>query len=218
MNLLTVELHCHTCHSKDSLMRPKDVLEICRKKGIDRIAITDHNAIEGAFEAARIDPERVIIGEEIKTSQGELLGYFMKEFIPPGLSPQETITLMRDQGTFISVAHPFDAIRAGAWREEVLRDILPLVDAIEIFNARSWTSTANERAKSFALQAGIPGTAGSDAHAPLEIGRAVMRLPSFVDRAGFQQSLAEAQILGRRSSRFVHFFSRYASFRKALPW
>jgi predicted metal-dependent phosphoesterase TrpH len=197
-------------------MRPGELLEVCRRKGIDRIAITDHNAIEGAFEAARIDAERVIIGEEIKTTEGELLGYFMKEFVPPDLSPKEAIARMRDQGAFISIAHPYDSIRAGAWREEVLRDIALLVDAIEIFNARCWTSTANEKARSFALKAGLLGTAGSDAHAALEVGRVVMRLPSFQDAASLQQSLAEAQIHGRRSSRLVHLLSRYATYRKAL--
>ena len=199
-------------------MLPEHILEACVRRNIDRIAITDHNAINGALEAATLDPERVIIGEEIMTTQGELLGYFMKEFIPPGLTPQETISRLRAQGAFISVAHPFDYIRQGAWKEEALLEILDLVDALEIFNARTWSSNANRRAEELAKQRGLLGTAGSDAHAPLEIGRAVMNLQSFNDAESMRQSLSTATIQARSSSPLVHLFSRYATLRKALGW
>ena len=199
-------------------MLPEHILEACVRRGIDRIAITDHNAIDGASEAATLDPERVIIGEEIMTTQGELLGYFMKEFIPPGLTPQETISRLRAQGAFISVAHPFDYIRQGAWKEGALLEILDLVDALEIFNARTWSSKANRRAEELAKQRGLLRTAGSDAHAPLEIGRAVMNLQSFNDAESMRQSLSTATIQARRSSPLVHLFSRYATLRKALGW
>jgi predicted metal-dependent phosphoesterase TrpH len=218
MSLLTVEFHCHTYHSKDSLMLPEHILEACVRRNIDRIAITDHNAINGALEAATLDPERVIIGEEIMTTQGELLGYFMKEFIPPGLTPQETISRLRSQGAFISVAHPFDYIRQGAWKEGALLEILDLVDALEVFNARTWSSNANRRAEELAKERKLLRTAGSDAHAPLEIGRAVMNLQSFNDAESMRQSLSTATIQARRSSPLVHLFSRYATLRKALGW
>jgi len=215
---LTVELHCHTHHSKDCLLDPVRLLEICRKKGIDRVAITDHNTIEGAVAASRLDPGRVIIGEEIMTTQGELLGYFMKEWVPPNLSPHETITRLRDQGAVISVSHPFDSMRPGSWQEETLREILDRVDAIEVFNARSWTSAANRKATALAHEAGVLGTAGSDAHASFEVGRALMSLPIFDDSESLRSALSQAQIHGRRSSFFVHFLSRYASLRKELGW
>jgi len=215
---LTVELHCHTYHSKDCLLDPVRLLEVCRRKGIDRVAITDHNTIEGALEAVKLDPERVIIGEEIMTTQGELLGYFMKEWIPPDLSPQETISRLRDQGAFISVSHPFDTMRPGSWQEEALREILDLVDAIEVFNARSWTSAANLKASTLAQEVGVLGTAGSDAHASFEVGRTLMSMPIFNDSETLRSALSQAQIHARRSSVLVHLVSRYASFRKALGW
>jgi predicted metal-dependent phosphoesterase TrpH len=218
MSSLRIELHCHTYHSKDSLMYPEQVLEECILKGIDRVAITDHNAIEGAFEASALDPDRVIIGEEIMTTAGELLGYYMKAFVPPDLTPLETISRLREQGAFISVAHPFDYTRRGAWKRDALFEILRLVDAIEVFNARTWSSAANQFAADVASSEGILGTAGSDAHAACEIGRAVMTTPIFDDPDSMRLALSSAQIQARRSSPLVHLLSRYATFRKILGW
>ena len=214
MPLVTVELHCHTYHSKDSLMLPARMLEICRRKKIDRIAITDHNTIDGALEAQRLAPERVIVGEEIMTDRGELLGYFLLETIPPGLSPEETIGRLREQGAVISVSHPFDSVRRGSWDEADLREILPSVDAIETFNARVWSRGANERAQALADEVGLAGTVGSDAHAYLELGRAYLRMTDFKGPAEMLSALQTAEIAARRSSPLVHFLSRYASLRK----
>jgi predicted metal-dependent phosphoesterase TrpH len=218
MEKLTIELHCHTYYSKDSLLHPVQLLEICRKRGIDRVAITDHNTIEGALVASQLDPERVIIGEEIMTTEGELLGYFMSEYIPPALSPHETISRLRDQGAFISVSHPFDGMRAGSWREGSLHGILDLVDALEVFNARTWTKSANDQAATLAKGTGLLGTAGSDAHASLEVGQVRMTLPHFNDVNSFRSALSQGQIHGKRSSVLVHLLSRYATYRKRLGW
>lgn len=199
-------------------MLPDHLLAICKQRGIDRIAITDHNKIEGAIKAGEIDPERVILGEEIMTSQGELLAYYLKEWIPPHLTPEETIDKLRDQGAVISVAHPYDSIRAGSWSEGDLNRILPLVDAIEVFNARTLSSVPNKKAEGSAKSHNLLRTAGSDAHAYFEVGRTFLQLPDFKDAASFRLALASAKIIKRRSSPFVHFFSRYATFRKALGW
>jgi predicted metal-dependent phosphoesterase TrpH len=212
--LITVELHCHTYRSKDSMMLPARLLEVCRRRKIDRVAVTDHNTIDGALEAQELAPDRVIVGEEIMTDRGELLGYFLSETIPAGLSPQETIERLRDQGAVISVSHPFDSVRKGSWAEADLRQILPLVDAIEVFNARSCSRGANDRAQALAEEVGIVGTAGSDAHAPIEVGRAYMHMPDFDGPVEMLSALRSAEIAARRSSPLVHFLSRYASLRK----
>lgn len=199
-------------------MQPRKLLAICRERGIDRLAITDHNNIRGALEAAAIDPQRVIMGEEIMTSGGELLAYFVQEQVPPGLSPEATIALLRAQDAVISVAHPFDSLRRGAWNLAQLMEIAPLVDAMETFNSRNFACRANRRAALFASQAGLLATAGSDAHAYLEVGRARMQLPDFESAQSFRLALADAKILARPSLPLVHLFSRYASLRKALGW
>src|SRR5262245_25142036 len=110
----TVELHSHTYASDDCLMRPADIIRTCARRGIDRLAVTDHNSRAGALEMQALAPGLVIVGEEVMTTQGELLGYFLRECVPAGLSPQETIARLRAQGAAISVSHPFDRLRHGA--------------------------------------------------------------------------------------------------------
>ncbi|HLA97526.1 MAG TPA: PHP domain-containing protein, partial [Anaerolineales bacterium] len=176
-----VELHCHTSYSKDSLAPPAKLLRACRSKGIDRLAVTDHNTIQGALAARELDPERVIVGEEIMTQGGELLAFFVREHVPPGLPPEETIARLRLQGAFISVAHPFDNLRKGHWRLPDLLAILPLVDAIETFNARCVRPVANRHAQAFAREHNLASTVGSDAHTPGELGAAFLWMPEFND-------------------------------------
>lgn len=214
--MLRVETHCHTIYSKDSLMRPGKLLHTCEVKGIDRIVVSDHNTTRGAFEARKLDPQRVIVGEEIKTTKGELLGFFLQEEVPPDLSPEETIRLLRDQGAFISVSHPFDQLRSAHWQEADLLEIAPLLDAIEVFNARCMSPDFNRQASEFAQQHALAGTVGSDAHAPFEIGRALMLLPDFEDADSLRAVLKEAKFDTRLSSPMVHFTSRYAVWYKEL--
>jgi len=214
--MLRVETHCHTIYSKDSLVRVENLLKTCEKKGIDRVVITDHNSTRGAFAAQKLDPQRVIIGEEILTTKGELLAAYMTEEIPRGLTPTETITRLRDQGAFISVSHPFDKLRSGHWQEEDLLAIAPLVDTIEIFNARCMSPDFNRLADEFAKEHHLEGTVGSDAHAAFEVGRAAMLLPDFDDAESLKAILPQAKYETRLSSPLVRFTSRYAVLYKMI--
>jgi hypothetical protein len=213
--MISIEFHCHTRFSKDSLLPPEKLVDTCRRKGLSRVVVTDHNSIAGARQAQAYAPDLVIVGEEIMTTQGELLAAFVREEIPRGLPPQEAIARLREQGAFISVSHPFDQLRNGHWQPEHLTAILPLVDAIETFNARCMSADFNRRAQEFAVKMGIPGTAGSDAHAAFELGRARMHLPDFSDAEGLCGVIAQARFQARLSSPFVHFTSRYAVWKKA---
>ncbi|MFN3741401.1 MAG: PHP-associated domain-containing protein [Anaerolineales bacterium] len=214
--LWRVEFHAHTCYSPDSLLTPEKLLATCRRRGIDKIAITDHNTLRGALEAYALDPHRVIIGEEILTTRGELLAFFVKEEIPAGLSPQETIQRLREQDAFISVSHPFDRLRKGHWAFPDLLEILPLVDAIEGFNARCLDPRCNAQAIHLAREKGLPITAGSDAHSAMEVGRASLFLPAFGSAEELRQVLPQAELQARLSPPWVHLFSRYATWRKRL--
>jgi len=209
-----VEFHCHTVYSKDCLLPPEKLVAACRKKKLDRVVVTDHNTIAGALRAKEIDPERVIIGEEIKTEKGELLAAYMTKEIPPGLSPIETIARLRDQGAFISVSHPFDRMRSGHWQVDDLVDILPLVDAVETFNARSMFPGANQQAREFAAEHELLRTAGSDAHTAYELGKASMIMPPFQDAESLRKALRTALFDVSQSSLLIHFSSRYAVWRK----
>ncbi len=214
--MLQLEFHCHTSYSKDSLTSPKKLVEVCRKKGIDRVVITDHNAIAGAQAACELDPGRVIVGEEIMTTKGEILAAFVSELIPAGLSPQKTIELLRKQGAFISVSHPFDEWRSGGWKEADLLEIIPQVDAIEVFNSRCMLPEFNSRALEFAKNHHLAGTVGSDAHAAFELGRSVLLLEPFEGAQGLRKCIRSASSITRRSPAWFHLTSRYASLVKKL--
>ncbi|MBI3739924.1 MAG: PHP domain-containing protein, partial [Chloroflexi bacterium] len=177
--MLRVEFHCHTIFSKDSLTPPQKLVDVSRRKGIDRVIVTDHNTIAGARAAQSLDPERVIVGEEIMTTRGEILAAFLTEEIPALLTPQETIRRLRAQNAFISVSHPFDAWRSGGWKEEDLLEIIPLVDAIEVYNSRCMLPSFNRRAAEFARKHHLAGTVGSDAHAAFELGQSLVLLDPF---------------------------------------
>jgi hypothetical protein len=211
-----VDLHSHTLWSKDCLTKFDTIIKLCHERGIDRIAITDHNTVEGALEMQRIAPELVIVGEEIMTSQGEILAYFLKETVPPGLSPEATIRRLRDQGAVISVSHPFDRIRKGAWQESDLLRIVDAVDAIEVFNARCLVQSDNYRSQTFAQSHSLLGTAGSDAHSWPEYGKAVTRMRPFNDASEFLAALREAEFVQRLSPAYVHGLSKLAKWSKRL--
>ncbi len=212
--MLRVEFHCHTIYSKDSLTEPAKLVEVCREKGIDRVVVTDHNSIKGALVAQNLDPERVIVGEEIMTSRGEILASFVQEEIPAGLEPNEVVLRLRDQGAFISVSHPFDLQRDGHWELEDLLILAPMVDAIEVFNSRCMQARYNQESANFAVEHHLAGTVGSDAHAAFELGRATLLLPDFSDADGLRSVITASQAQTRLSSPLVHLTSRYAVWRK----
>ena len=214
--MLKMEFHCHTIASKDSLLHPADLVSAARDRGIDRVVVTDHNSIAGAVAAKALDPELVIVGEEIMTSQGEILAAYVTGEILPGLSPRETIRRLREQGAFVSVSHPFDRLREGGWDEPDLLEILPLVDAIEVFNSRCMLPRFNTQAGEFAARNGIPGTVGSDAHAALELGRALLLVEPFEGPDGLRGVIRHASTLVKWSPPWFHLLSRYASLRKKM--
>jgi hypothetical protein len=220
MNLSRVvraEFHCHSVYSPDSLVRVEDLLAACEQKNIAKLAITDHNRIEGALRAHAIDPQRVIVGEEIQTTQGEILGYFMREEIPAGLEPLEVIRRLKDQGAFISVAHPFDTNRdATHWKPGTLEAMLPFLDAFETFNARCLRQTFNTQAQIFAQEHGLAGMTGSDAHSTFELGKATMLLADFNDAIELRTALENAQWDVHLSSAAVHLFSVWAKIVKKV--
>jgi predicted metal-dependent phosphoesterase TrpH len=216
MSSLHVEFHCHTVFSKDCLTRPEDLVKTCRRRGLDRVVVTDHNTIAGARAAQAMDPERVIVGEEIMTTRGELLAAFVTEEIPEGLTPQETIRRLKDQGAFISVSHPFDVWRSGHWQEDDLLEILPDIDAVEVYNSRCMRPQFNEEARQFAEKHNLAGTVGSDAHTAFELGQSFMEVEPFKSSHGLRDVIRRGIPNVRRSPAWVRLTSRYAVVYKKL--
>ena len=214
--MVRVEFHCHTVFSKDSLTSPQKLVDVCRRKGIDRVIITDHNTIAGALVAQAIDPKLVIVGEEIMTTRGEILAAFVTEEIPARLSSQETIRRLRDQNAFISVSHPFDEFRSGGWEEPDLLEIIPSVDAIEVYNSRCMRPIFNRRAMEFSNKHNVAGTVGSDAHAAFELGRSLVLLEPFDGPDELRKVIRNAKYQTRWSPPWIHLTSRYATLRKRI--
>lgn len=210
---IKAEFHCHTVYSPDSLVELETLLKACDERGIEKIAITDHGCLQGALKAYQLDPERVIVAEEIETPEGELLGYFMTEEIPQGLPAVEVVRRLRGQGAFISMAHPYDPFRSW-WTAKTLEQILPQVDALEVFNARCRRDEYNQKAYAVALEYGKLLMAGSDAHAVSELGRANMTMPWFEDAESLRKAVQEATISGELSGLYVHMVSTFARFAK----
>jgi predicted metal-dependent phosphoesterase TrpH len=194
----------------DALLRRMD------QRGMDMVAITDHNTIAGALAFHARAPERFLVGEEIKTTSGELIALFLKEEVPPGLSPEETVARVHAQGGLIGASHPLDRLRSEAMGMEELESIRRKLDFLEVFNARITFASDNRLARESAARWGLPGSAGSDAHAPSEVGRSYVDMPAFDGPQAFLDSLALGQIRGRLSSPLVHLFSTYAKWRKRL--
>ncbi|UCC48933.1 MAG: PHP domain-containing protein [Gemmatimonadota bacterium] len=211
MTNLRLDLHIHTRASRDCLSDYADVVATARARGLDRIAITDHNEIEGAFRARDLDPELVIVGEEVKTAEGvDVTGLFVSEKIPKGTPAIETAQAIREQGGLIYVPHPFASGKGLG--EEVLAAIEPWIDIVEVFNARVHRPLLNERARRWAEERGLPGGAGSDAHTLREIGRGVIEVPSYESKSGFLEALRTGRVAGRYSSYLVHVASTWARF------
>lgn len=177
--------------------------------------VTDHNTIEGALLAREMAPDLVIVGEEILTTQGELLAFFVEQEIPRKLKPEDAIERLRAQGAFISVSHPFDRRRYG-WALADLKRITPLVDAIEVFNSRCQVGVLNHMAQIYAEKNALAGTVGSDAHTLNELGRSVLEIPPFTSADELRQALPLAKAVTQLSSPFIHFTSTYARMVKAM--
>lgn len=213
--MLRVEFHCHSIYSPDSINTPHGLVREARRRGIDRLIITDHNRIGGALAARDLDPELIIVGEEIKTSSGELLAAFVQEEIPRGLPPLEAIQRLREQGAFISVSHPFDLDRDG-WPLPDLLAIMPHVDAIEVFNSRCNAAATNAQAAAFAAEHDLAGTVGSDAHSLIELGRSTLLLPYFSSAAELKQVIRRGVARTQLSSPWIHMTSVFARMYKQV--
>ena len=200
---IEVDLHMHTDHSYDCATPVEVLLATARDQGLGAIAVTDHNEISGALDArakAAAYGVKVIVGEEIKTaSQGEVIGLFLEEKIPRGLTLRETISEIRAQGGVVYVPHPFDRMHSVPDYEHLLEH-LDEVDAIEVFNPRVAISAFNDEAARFAAKYRITAGAGSDSHVAQGLGSVRIRMRDFEGPAEFLQSLRDADILTRPSS------------------
>ncbi len=198
---MRVDLHTHTWYSPDGMLEPERLLDLAKRRGLHAVAVTDHNRLTHIRSG---DP-LVIPGEEVRTGKGELIGLFLTEEIPPGLSPEETADRIREQGGLVLIPHPFDLFR--------FRTAAPLLgykprkdDLLEVLNARYVCKSFEERAFEYAERWGLPKVGGSDAHTPVEVGRAWTEVPEFSDAEELYSHLRKGRThpAGKLSPPWVH--------------
>jgi predicted metal-dependent phosphoesterase TrpH len=210
-------MHTHCEASPDSRTPIAEQARGVRAARIDIICATDHNTIDGALRLRELaDGFRVVIGEEVSTRDGEIIGLFLERAVPRDLSGEETIARIHDQGGLVVVPHPFSINRRYRMRRASLDRLRSQIDALEIFNAREAIFLNNRSAAAYAKEHDIVGTAGSDAHRASEIGRAYVEMPDFGGRGDFLTSLRHGVAHGRLSGGVVHIFTRYDRLRKWL--
>jgi predicted metal-dependent phosphoesterase TrpH len=207
---LKIDLHVHTCHSLCSAFLPvRRIEKIALRRGLNGVAITDHNSIEGALELKAMARKiQVIVAEEIKTREGEIIGYFLVEKIPAGLPVKETIQEIRRQGGLVSIPHPFDTLRPSRISREALEEIISDVDMIEVFNSRDVFQETDREFVEERKKRGVIPVVGSDAHQPWEIGKSYAIMDEFETPQEFLAALRTAQFVARKSSIWVHIITK----------
>ena len=200
----------------DCSMPLEKIIKRCLEIGINCIAIADHGTAEGALKMQSLAPFKVIVAEEILTPHGEIMGMFLKETIPSGLSIEQTISRIREQGGLVNIPHPFDMLRGLKLDSQAFEALAGQIDMIEVFNAREPFHGPSTKADTLAQKYDIPGTAGSDAHTIGEIGHAYVEMPEFSGRDDFLQALRAGKVVGHRTNPLIHFLSTWAKLKSRL--
>ena len=219
---LRADFHSHSNYSRDSVIRPDAFVDTCVRKGVTCIAVTDHNEIEGAFVIERLAAERaagklkVVIGEEVKTAEGEIIGLFLKDLVQRGMSPEETVDAIHEQGGLAVIPHPYDIFRRSVLTDDAIERVKTKVDAIEGFNCRNILGKHDQKARDKAAEVDKPTTLGTDSHSPYELGGALLELDDFETPQELLQSLRGGRIIGHRSVPMVHWISTFAKIRWRL--
>jgi predicted metal-dependent phosphoesterase TrpH/glycosyltransferase involved in cell wall biosynthesis len=196
------DLHLHTEHSFDCAVPVPDLLDYAEEQGLGAIAVTDHNVFSGAEEAVELARGRrlvVIPGEEVKTESGEVIGLFLREEIPRGMTMAETVAAIREQGGIVYLPHPFDRLHTIP-DASTLHRLLAEIDVFEVYNARLLLEGMNDEALRFARKYNLTMGAGSDAHVLQGVGTGLVRMRAFESPEEFLISLRTAEIVRRPKS------------------
>ncbi|MDQ2942387.1 MAG: PHP domain-containing protein [Candidatus Dormibacteraeota bacterium] len=195
---MRVDLHLHSHYSHDGQSSLEQLIQRCAECGLDRIALTDHNTVEGARLLAEMAPELAIVGEEAKTNEGEVIGLFITGRLPPFLPAEDVMELVHDMGGLTYIPHPLDRHRAH-FRIERLVELADRIDIVETYNP--WCEpAANQAAERLASDLGKVTATGSDAHAASELGRSWMEIDDYTSPRDFLEKLRYARHVVTASS------------------
>lgn len=213
-----VDFHVHTVYSPDSVINFEDLRDGCRRGGIDAVAIMDHDVIEGAFEYAARSEEllsagewapRVLVGEEVRTTGGEICGLFLRDWVPDHMPPRETMEFIREQGGLVYIPHPFDLLKLKRLKASELVELSELIDIVEEFNGKPRFPPANVLARRFLERHPMAGAAGSDAHDPTRLGAAFVEVEDFTGPEDLMEKLSDGTVSGSMYSPFASAFTRF---------
>lgn len=217
---MNIEFHVHTRYSSDSSLNKYFILLMCKIKKIDGIAITDHNEIKGAQKYKKFLEKhkiKVIIGEEIFTTKGEIVGLFLKEKIEPFLSPQETIEQIRKQLGLVYIPHPYDKKREkSVLKEEYIQEFSNQIDLIEIHNGRNISDDYSINQKKISDKYNILPIIGSDAHTFFELGRNYVIFENSISKENLRESIENAKFITQKCIKFSHIYTKYIKILKML--
>jgi len=198
---IRVDLHVHTEHSWDSTITAAELRDGCLREGVGAVALTEHNKFGSHAEVARACPGlKVIPGEEIKTRDGELIGLFLQELVPRHLSAAETVARIKRQGGLVYLPHPFVELALERLSSPAMREVLPQVDIVEVWNARGPTGWQDRKAAALADREGKAGGAGSDCHSKWELGKGTIEMEDFEGPRDFLKKLRAGRVVGQRSN------------------
>jgi predicted metal-dependent phosphoesterase TrpH len=193
-----VDLHLHSLYSHDGQSTLQELIARCAECGLDRIALTDHNTVEGALVLAELAPDLAIVGEEAKTREGEVIGLFITRRIPPYMRAEDVMDMIHDMGGLTYVPHPLDRHRSN-FRAERIVELADRIDIVETYNA--WCEPAeNQAAARLAVELGKVSATGSDAHAASELGRSWMEIDGYTTPQDFLEKLRHARHVVTASS------------------
>lgn len=213
------DFHVHTRFSRDSILTEEKLIEKAVERGLTHVCVTNHNNVEGAIavrdkvaQLGLADRLTVILGEEVSTADGEVVGIFLTKTIPRGLSANETADEIHRQGGLVSIPHPFDPFRNSHIKEGPLRNLAEVgkIDMVEVFNCRVALQRHNVEAAEFARRYGIPGIAASDTHSSFEVAMAFNAMRSFETADELKAALPDNEWHASRSSIFIHATTRWA--------
>lgn len=196
--MIKVELHCHTHFSSDGFITKTSLQKYCNKKKIDCVCITDHDTMQGAVEIVGHTPLKIIVGQEVSSGDGDIIGLFLDQKIPSGLGIKATIDNIKSQGGIVYLPHPFDEFRKSAVKLKDAEQVKDRIDIIEIFNSRTFNSKYNAMALDFAEKNDIAIAVGGDAHHPLELGNSYMVMEDFDGPESFLKSVRVAKYVAKK--------------------
>ena len=223
--LAFADFHVHTRHSRDSVLSEDRFIRLALERGLTHVAITNHNNVEGAIAvrervaAQKLEDRlQIVLGEEVSSADGEIVGLFLTSTIEPGLTAEATADAIHAQGGLVSIPHPYDPFRRSHIRPAPLLRLAEggKIDAIEVFNSRVTFARHNEQAADLASRFGIPGIACSDAHSGIEVAMSFNALPAFSTAEELRAALRENEWHGSRSTKLIHLTTRWAVASKAV--